>query len=64
MKETIAIIQKCPTEKSLGPDRITSESYQTLKEKLTLILLKYFKGEESRWQRNRTGRSLSLLQIH
>ena len=21
-------------------------------------------GEESRWQRNRTGRSLSLLQIH
>ena len=23
-----------------------------------------FGGEESRWQRNRTGRSLSLLQIH
>ena len=22
------------------------------------------KGEESRWQRNRTGRPLSLLQIH
>ena len=23
-----------------------------------------FGGEESRWRRNRTGRSLSLLQIH
>ena len=24
----------------------------------------YFRGEESRWRRNRTERSLSLLQIH
>ena len=44
IEEMIAIIQKCPTEKSLGPDRITSEFYQSLKEKLTLILLKHFKN--------------------
>ena len=27
-------------------------------------LLSLISGEESRWRRNRTGRSLSLLQIH
>ena len=32
----------------------------------SLAVLKYmaFRGEESRWRRNRTGRLLSLLQIH
>ena len=29
----------------------------------TLLYLKWIE-EESRWRRNRTGRSLSLLQIH
>ena len=28
------------------------------------MLIKFLSREESRWQRNRTGRSLSLLQIH
>ena len=38
--ENESVIKKLSKNKSLGPDGITSELYQTLRDKLTLILLK------------------------
>ena len=40
------------------------ENVLDIKDKDDITKLKTVSGEESRWRRNRTERSLSLLQIH
>ena len=66
MKRQKGLTLKDELPKSVGPQYATGDQWRnnSRKNEETESNRKKHPGEESRWRGNRTGRSLSLLQIH